>query len=572
MTSILSVTLELQQQLLENVSTAPLPLYIECLENCAKQVIGDAGLREELGGRKAFWQQSCQCIDSLRDELAQDQDDETVRQTLIATVRLVRNIVANDINNQANAVSSGISNNIENMLAWCLLENIPESKHIRAGHNTFLNYCVEYYTLPTDRPITQMGVQALCNMLTGNSKQQNILWTVWMKDSGYSALFAKLLSTSDQITLMSTLVLIFNCIRNDRERSSMLVETQTGKMILKCLLKNAELVLEDEKTQNFELIFAIFEQVVNNGLFSKAFASFASKEGLAISSNQTILLKMYDSAIHRQQSHINLNAADERLLVDSLKTTCNQAVDALSKLPEVASSALGSSDSNAEASSMTESGGSAEDQRNVRMTVEDTANAYTGVILLLQTIGTMIVEGQCSSEVKQEIANGGCLKACLDLLAQAERKIPRITKSTEAMVSDTDTSKGTVGFMYIKRDIVRLVGALAYQDRQMQDKVRELGGIGLVLSQCNIDDANPCKWFHPLASELFLVWYVITECIIVDVKEYAIVAVRNLLDKNSENQAIVEQLSPQDAVPHPVLEEIGVTTELRDGKVNVRKP
>lgn len=41
-----------------------------------------------------------------------------------------------------------------------------------------------------------------------------------------------------------------------------------------------------------------------------------------------------------------------------------------------------------------------------------------------------------------------------------------------SMVSDTDTSKGTVGFMYIKRDIVRLIGALTYQDRQMQDEVR----------------------------------------------------------------------------------------------------
>ncbi|KAM3584487.1 Ataxin-10 [Umbelopsis sp. WA50703] len=244
---------------------------------------------------------------------------------------------------------------------------------------------------------------------------------------------------------------------------------------------------------------------------------------------------MYDSAIHRQQSHISLNQSDEKLLINSLKTTCTQAVDALSKLPDVASSALGSADSNAEGSSMTESGGAAGDQRNVRMTVEDTANAYTGVILLLQTIGTMIVEGKGSQEVKEDVANGGCLKACLDLLAQAERKIPRITKSTEAMVSDTDTSKGTVGFMYIKRDIVRLVGALAYQDRQMQDK------------------------------------YEMTELFTLDVKEYAIVAVRNLLDKNSENQAIVEQLSPQGAVQHPVLEEIGVTTDLRDGKVNVRK-
>jgi hypothetical protein len=122
---------------------------------------------------------------------------------------------------------------------------------------------------------------------------------------------------------------------------------------------------------------------------------------------------MYDSAIHRQQSHISLNQSDEKLLINSLKTTCTQAVDALSKLPDVASSALGSADSNAEGSSMTESGGAAGDQRNVRMTVEDTANAYTGVILLLQTIGTMIVEGKGSQEVKEDVANGGCLKACL---------------------------------------------------------------------------------------------------------------------------------------------------------------
>lgn len=98
----------------------------------------------------------------------------------------------------------------------------------------------------------------------------------------------------------------------------------------------------------------------------------------------------------------------------------------------------------------------------------------------------------------------------------------------------------------------------------------------LVLSLASVISMMPIHVsdFIRLAYELFLVWYMITERkkLIVDVKEYAIVAVRNLLDKNSENQAIVEQLSPQDAVPHPVLEEIGVTTELHDGKVNVRKP
>lgn len=78
------------------------------------------------------------------------------------------------------------------MLAWCLLENIPESKIVEIGIRVVVNLSMCDLTLPLslDRPVTRMGVQALCNMVTGNPKQQNILWTVWMKDSGYSALFA----------------------------------------------------------------------------------------------------------------------------------------------------------------------------------------------------------------------------------------------------------------------------------------------------------------------------------------------------------------------------------------------
>ncbi|KAG2185195.1 hypothetical protein INT44_001985 [Umbelopsis vinacea] len=523
MTSIKSLTLQLQQQFLADRSTASIPLFSECLEKCATQVIRDPSLRSELGSYTPFWQQTCQCLDNLRDELAQDQDDETIRALLVDNLRLARNIVANDAINQATAVASGISSHIENMLAWCLLENIPEN-----------------------RPVTRMGVQALCNMVTGNPKQQSILWTVWMNDSGYSALFTKMLLTSDHVTLMSTLVLMLNCIRNDSDRCRMLIESQTGKVILNCLLKNAELVLDDQNTQNFELIFAIFEQLVENGLFSKAFKRFESNGGAALTSNQTILLKLYDSALHRHQSRISLNQSDEKLLIITLRDTCALAVEALRKLPNVSTSALGSGDSSVE-KNVTEPSASSDDQDNVRMTVEDTANAYTGVILLLQMIGTVTVDSRSSGELKNVLISSGCLKACLDLLAQAERKIPRITKSMGDIVSDTDTSKGSMGFMYIKRDIVRLIGALTYHDRRIQDEVRELGGIGLVLSQCNIDDANPY------------------------VKEHAVLAMRNLLENNLENQAIVEQLSPQESVPHPVLEEIGLKTELRDGQVNIKR-
>lgn len=130
------------------------------------------------------------------------------------------------------------------------------------------------------------------------------------------------------------------------------------------------------------------------------------------------MLKLYDSAIHRHQSKINLNVADEKLLIVTLRDTCIQAVEALRKLPNVSSSALGSGDGS-EDQDMTASGASGDgddDQSNVRMAVEDSANAYTGVILLLQTIGTMIVEERCSEKAKRTLVSSGCLKSCLGKL------------------------------------------------------------------------------------------------------------------------------------------------------------
>ncbi|CAG8712827.1 11552_t:CDS:2, partial [Scutellospora calospora] len=68
--------------------------------------------------------------------------------------------------------------------------------------------------------------------------------------------------------------------------------------------------------------------------------------------------------------------------------------------------------------------------------------------------------------------------------------------------------------------------------------VRKLGGIPLVLNQCNIDDNNPY------------------------IREYAIFALRNLLINNSENQKLVKELEPIEPVQNDILGEIGIITEL----------
>lgn len=51
---------------------------------------------------------------------------------------------------------------------------------------------------------------------------------------------------------------------------------------------------------------------------------------------------------------------------------------------------------------------------------------------------------------------------------------------------------GVEGFSYVKRDLVRLLGIIALDDRGVQDRVRECGGIPVVMNLCVVDDRNPC--------------------------------------------------------------------------------
>ena len=59
---------------------------------------------------------------------------------------------------------------------------------------------------------------------------------------------------------------------------------------------------------------------------------------------------------------------------------------------------------------------------------------------------------------------------------------------------DNDQVRGAAqAFAHVKRDLVRLLGILASQDRTVQDRVRECGGIPVVMNLCVVDDYNPCE-------------------------------------------------------------------------------
>jgi ataxin-10 len=71
-----------------------------------------------------------------------------------------------------------------------------------------------------------------------------------------------------------------------------------------------------------------------------------------------------------------------------------------------------------------------------------------------------------------------------------------MTGSSSAQGTPTPTQQSTaggLGFQYLKRDLVRLLGILCHRRKAVQDRVRECGGIEAVMNLCVVDERNPCK-------------------------------------------------------------------------------
>eukprot|EP01126_Amoeba_proteus_P009027 TRINITY_DN13434_c0_g1_i2.p1 TRINITY_DN13434_c0_g1~~TRINITY_DN13434_c0_g1_i2.p1 ORF type:complete len:155 (+),score=38.12 TRINITY_DN13434_c0_g1_i2:875-1339(+) len=102
----------------------------------------------------------------------------------------------------------------------------------------------------------------------------------------------------------------------------------------------------------------------------------------------------------------------------------------------------------------------------------------------------------------------------------------------------------------LKSQLTRIIANLSFHSSLSQNLVRELGGLPVLLNNCIIDDSNP-----------FL-------------REWSILALRNLTEGNPENQNFIASLQVQE-IPRDVASEfqkLGLEVVLGpNGKVTVRK-
>lgn len=57
---------------------------------------------------------------------------------------------------------------------------------------------------------------------------------------------------------------------------------------------------------------------------------------------------------------------------------------------------------------------------------------------------------------------------------------------------DSSDAIDPAAFPYLKRDLLRLLGILSYENRLVQDRMRACGGVEVVMNHCVVDETNPC--------------------------------------------------------------------------------
>ncbi|KAI0725847.1 spinocerebellar ataxia type 10 protein domain-containing protein [Fomitopsis betulina] len=389
---------------------------------------------------------------------------------------------------------------------------------------------------PKTYPITRMLVQTLSNLATGNEPIISKLWKTYLALPEEQLILLRLLTSPDAKTVSSTLVFALNCIHSNEVRMEMLVTAPRGPRIMITMLDRiSSLVhsMDPDESQAFDVGFEIFTQLVEAGLIPRLYEAI-SMSGEPITPPQTTLLKLLDSYLHKT-SHglqaIDHNTALIRMLINTFFALSAYAQSAIRR-------ALGSADT---PQTDPDAGDHATAPKELDLLLPKVSEALVLVSQCLSTLALSEPDQPTSSatgRVKTTLAmvrssgDEGLVESLVETLRLLDTFVPRITfgKVVErpsppgvqppSADAATRSHPGVEGLSYVKRDLVRLLGIISLDDRGVQDRVRECGGIPVVMNLCVIDDRNPYM------------------------KEHAILALRNLLHVNSVSQEVVKEIQP----------------------------
>ncbi|ANB13691.1 Ctr86p [Sugiyamaella lignohabitans] len=325
-----------------------------------------------------------------------------------------------------------------------------------------------------------------------------------------------------------TLQFIESSVKLAPNRARVLAESEHGRLIFIQLLKQTESWYSGEDNFYLHLLNSIISQLLSADLGNLFLSTFS--EPIVNEDERLSLLKIVDAAIdsllERKSTTLDCQPLLEILFRD-FTTASAQAIPFIRSAdtsPEYSDSLL-----------------------------SQLTNIWNRLIVLLDIYQT-ILDNQPS--LKPEILKDNIIEELVSLLGEAQKSLPRRSKLADLEKSASKSSSGNVSdhddldpkdFPLIKGKIIYLLGTLVQENKQVQDLVRQLQGLELVLTNCIIDLNNPF------------------------IRERSILCLRYLLANNPENQDFVAKMEAKETVSEDALHEAGYETELVNGKLALKK-
>ncbi|KAJ2817108.1 Ataxin-10 [Coemansia sp. 'formosensis'] len=184
--------------------------------------------------------------------------------------------------------------------------------------------------------------------------------------------------------------------------------------------------------------------------------------------------------------------------------------------------------------------------------MNDMAAAHRCLTAIVSILGSITTDG--STGIIDWLLECKTIHMVIALLGLLNQHLPRIETAQERQTSlpashaDQGNAESTKHLFMFKCDLIRIIGNIGYKNAVAQDLARELGGLSLVLDNMKIDDNHPF------------------------IKEYAVVALKTLLDNNHANQEFVREMNVLEAAQNPELAKAGLQAFVTDeGQVSVKR-
>ncbi|EKM81810.1 hypothetical protein AGABI1DRAFT_118880 [Agaricus bisporus var. burnettii JB137-S8] len=460
-----------------------------------------------------------------------------------------------------------------------LVAGVPDNQSRAAANEPDIRRLLHYYTSwsamedEASIAVARILTQALSNLVTGHEELMDQLWGTYLRLPEDQVVIIRLLGSPDTKTILSTLIFISNCISQSRSRTKLLCKSEVGVRICVCLLDSMLRLFEaDEGTEAgkaFDIGYHVLERIIEEGFAAVLYRQFFIPDEI-ITPHQTTLLKIIDSYLQSNQSSPQTSIKPETLHIhSSLTPMLTRAFFSLSRFAQdsirhslglvittVDDNHSGKSEPSHVASegslspvfSSTRTPGSQEAQDQSLQSLDVMLpKVCEALVLVTQCMVTIAIEAEEyvdqtgvleEDSPKANVRNYfmearpsgfGVIESLIELLRLLDKFLPRINFGKSVSPTGLSLEEGAMsnsppdnrGFAYLKRDLVRLLGILCHEKRAVQDRIREAGGIEVVMNMCVIDERNPY------------------------LKEHAILTLRNLLKNNSENQEVVKSIQPQ---------------------------